>query len=46
MTAKKAAFQIIQLAELVKRFAHKGGNVAEIPVSCTITEQNRCVLTL
>lgn len=34
---KSAALQIIQLAELVKRFAHNGVNVGEMPRCCTIT---------
>jgi len=38
-----AAFQIIQLAELVKRFAHNAGNVGEIQGFCTIMEQNQHV---
>ncbi|ERH64407.1 hypothetical protein N172_04270 [Pantoea dispersa EGD-AAK13] len=36
-TRKSAALQIIQLAELVKRFRHKGANVGETPRCCTIT---------
>lgn len=37
---KSAAFQIIQLAELVKRFAHKEVNVGDIALCCTILGRN------
>lgn len=40
MCRKSAALQIIQLAELVKRFQHNGGNVGEIVRQCTITGRN------
>jgi hypothetical protein len=40
MGRKSAALQIIQLAELVKRFTHNDGNVGEIVLQCTITGQN------
>jgi len=40
MGRKSAALQIIQLAELVKRFTHKHRNVGEIALQCTITGHN------